>query len=321
VPEANVKASSRPRQAGPVLRIRNLRLDGPSVRCATDGEDVLVPRIPASYLRPGDDLRVAVFSSPIHEYLATQNGLRRQTRQLYFGRIGYVAQPKADKRGEHFVRAEVLESALGIRSLHLPNSSVRDYFYFFTQTPPGKRPPTLYEVLRTRPTATPADLRLSYRICRLEHESDSAAKPEIEAQSGPSISWPIPTFAPVTMRCCETRMLRRSSRTAASANAWSLANCRRMELPFSYGGSCHICRTSGNASFALRYAVSNISMGVRSTGIAAGKLRYISIPRFFRSDGIRPGTSGSTWCRRRLASRQPLSSPANTETGTANGIW
>ena len=32
--------------------------------------------------------------------------------------------------------------------------------------------------LRTRPTATPADLRLSYRICRLEHESDSAAKPE-----------------------------------------------------------------------------------------------------------------------------------------------
>ena len=181
MPEANVQAASRPRQAGPVLRIRGLRLDGPSVRCATDGEDILVPRIPASYLRPGDDLRVAVFSSPIHEYLATQNGLRRKARQLYFGRIGYVAQPKADKRGEHFVRAEVLESALGIRSLHLPNSSVRDYFYFFTQAPPGKRPPTLYEVLRTRPTATPADLRLSYRICRLEHESDSAAKPEIRS--------------------------------------------------------------------------------------------------------------------------------------------
>jgi len=181
VPEANLQASSRPRQAGSVLRIRGLRLDGPSVRCATDGGDILVPRIPASYLRPGDDLRVAAFSSPIHEYLATQNGLRRKARQLYFGRIGYVAQPKADKRDEYFVRAEVLESALGIRSLHLPNSTVRDYFYFFTQAPPGKRPPTLYEVLRTRPTATSADLRLSYRICRLEHESDSAAKPEIRS--------------------------------------------------------------------------------------------------------------------------------------------
>jgi hypothetical protein len=33
--------------------------------------------------------------------------------------------------------------------------------------------------LRARPTATPADLRLAYRICRLEHESDPIAKQEI----------------------------------------------------------------------------------------------------------------------------------------------
>jgi hypothetical protein len=179
VPEANVQAAGRSRQPGPVLRIRSLRLDGPSVRCATDGEDILVSQVPASYLRPGDDICVGVSGPPIRECLATQNGLRRKARQLYFGRIGYVAQPKADKRGEHFVRAEVVGSALGILALHLPNSAVRDYFYFFTPTLPGKRPPTLYEVLRTQPTATPADLRLSYRICRLEHESDSTAKPEV----------------------------------------------------------------------------------------------------------------------------------------------
>ena len=179
MPEVNLQAASRPRQAGSVLRIRNLRVDGPSVRCATDGEDILVPRIPASYLRPGDDICVGVPESPIRECLATQNGLRQRARQLYYGRIGYVAQPKADKRGEYFVRAEVLESALGIRALHLPNNAVRDYFYFFTPTPIGKRQPTLYEVLRARPTATPADLRLAYRICRLEHESDPAATPKI----------------------------------------------------------------------------------------------------------------------------------------------
>jgi hypothetical protein len=130
-------------------------------------------------LRPGDEICVGIFESPIREYLATQNGLRQRARQLYYGRIGYVAQPKADKRGEYFVRAEVLESALGIRSLHLPNNAARDYFYFFTPTPIGKRQPTLYEVLRARPTATPADLRLAYRICRLERESDPAAKPKI----------------------------------------------------------------------------------------------------------------------------------------------
>ena len=179
MPEANLQARSRPRQPVQVLRIRGLRQDGPSTRCATDCEDILVPPVPASYLRPGDDICVGVSDPPVRECLATQNGLRRKARQLYFGRIGYVAQPKADKRDEYFVRAEVLESALGIRSIHLPNSAVRDYFYFFTQAPPGKRQPTLYEVLRTQPTATPADLRLSYRICRLEHESDSAAKPEV----------------------------------------------------------------------------------------------------------------------------------------------
>jgi hypothetical protein len=176
--EANVQAADCPGQAGRVLRIHGLQADGSSIRCATDADDILVPRIFASYLCPGDDVRVGAFSSPIRECLAAKNGLRQKARQLYFGRIGYAAQPKADKHNEYFVRAEVLESAFGVRSLYLPNSAVRDYFYFFTPTPPGKRPPTLYEVLRTRPAATPADLRLSYRICRLEQESDSAAKPE-----------------------------------------------------------------------------------------------------------------------------------------------
>lgn len=176
--EGNVQEAGRPCQASQVLRIRSLRPDGSSVLCATDGGDVLVPPVPASYLRSGDDIRVGVCGSPVRECLATQNGVRRKARQLYFGRIGYVAQPRPDKRDQYFVRAEVLESSLGIRGLYLPSSAVRDYFYFFTATPTGKRQPTLYEILRARPTATPADLRLSYRIRRLEQESDSAARPE-----------------------------------------------------------------------------------------------------------------------------------------------
>ena len=52
--------------------------------------------------------------SPIAEYLAVQNALLRKARHLYFGRIGYVTQPKPDRRGEPFVRAEVLDSRLGV---------------------------------------------------------------------------------------------------------------------------------------------------------------------------------------------------------------
>ena len=40
--------------------------------------------------------------SPLAEYLAVQNALRRKARHLYFGRIGYVTQPKTDRRGEPF---------------------------------------------------------------------------------------------------------------------------------------------------------------------------------------------------------------------------
>ena len=55
--------------------------------------------------------------------------LRRKARHLYFGRIGYVTQPKPDRRGEPFVRAEVMDSRLGVASLHIPNGAVRSYFY------------------------------------------------------------------------------------------------------------------------------------------------------------------------------------------------
>src|SRR5216684_8402557 len=100
------------------LRVRAVRVEGQTARCITDSGDIMVPIVPASFLRPGDDIRPGTIGSPREEYLAVQNALRRKSRQLYFGRIGYVTQPKPDRRGELFVRAEVLESRLGLVSLH-----------------------------------------------------------------------------------------------------------------------------------------------------------------------------------------------------------
>jgi hypothetical protein len=140
----------------------------------------VVPRVPASYLRSGDDVRVGAYSSPIGEYLATQNSVHRKAKQLYFGRIGCVTQPRTDKRDEYFVRADVLEGGIGIRALHLPNSAVRDYFYFFRPRDGETPQPTLYEALRAPRSATPADLRLSYRIRRIELETGDAASSEMQ---------------------------------------------------------------------------------------------------------------------------------------------
>jgi hypothetical protein len=136
--------------------------------------------VPASYLRSGDDVRVAAYSSSIGEYLATQNSLRRKARQLYFGRIGCVTQPRTDKRDEYFVRADVMGGGLGIRALHLPNSAVRDYFYFCRPREGETPQPTLYEALRALRSATPADLRLSFRIRRIELETSDTVRSEIQ---------------------------------------------------------------------------------------------------------------------------------------------
>jgi hypothetical protein len=117
--------ASRSHQPSPTCRIRAVRAEGQTARCTTDSGDIVVPRVPASFLRPGDDINLSAGGSPIPEYLATQNSPHRKARHLYFGRIGYVAQPKPDRRGELFVRAEVLDSRLGVASLHIPRSFLK----------------------------------------------------------------------------------------------------------------------------------------------------------------------------------------------------
>jgi hypothetical protein len=120
------------------------------------------------------------------EVVARRSLNGRRSRELYFSRIGYVTQPKSDKRDEHLVRAEVVASKLGITSLHLPSSAIRDHFYFFTRRPGEDRSATLYELLRASPTAAFADLRLCYRIRRLELRRPAWAR-NCARSSGPSI--------------------------------------------------------------------------------------------------------------------------------------
>jgi hypothetical protein len=134
----------------------------------TSAAELQLPRVPANYLRPGDRICVASSASPAHEFLAIQNVSPRKTRHVYFCPIGYVTQPKTDKRDQHFVRAEVLDSSLGVRSLHIPSTAVRDYFYTFASAPGQDRITTLYELLGAASTASFADLRLCYCVRRLE---------------------------------------------------------------------------------------------------------------------------------------------------------
>jgi hypothetical protein len=93
-----------------------------------------------------------------------------QPKELYFGSIGYVAQPKTDKRGEYFLRAEVSESRLGLKQIHARNEAVRDYFYFSNRRRPGCEEETLYDLLGAAHSASPTDLRLAWKVRLLEWE-------------------------------------------------------------------------------------------------------------------------------------------------------
>jgi hypothetical protein len=149
--------------------IRRMHRETGGVRCETSREPILIPPFLAGHLRAGDQICAEPgTSSPVCEVLACRSLNGRRPRQLYFSRIGYVTQPKRDKRDEYFVRAEVVASKLGVASLHLPSHSIRDHFYFFTRRPGEDRSATLYDLLRASPTAAFADLRLCYRIRRLE---------------------------------------------------------------------------------------------------------------------------------------------------------
>ena len=91
-------------------RVAQLRPDGSAVRCVlSDERSLTLSRFLASFIRPSDQLEFdPTAADPMCELRVVQNTPRRP-KELYFVPIGYVTQPKPDKRDEYFVRAEVID--------------------------------------------------------------------------------------------------------------------------------------------------------------------------------------------------------------------
>src|SRR5215469_10877480 len=156
--------------------IRRMHWETAGVRCETSREPILIPAFLAGHLRSGDEICAEPgTTSPVCEVLARRSLNGRRSPQLYFSRIGYVTQPKSDKRDRYFVRAEVAASKLGITSLHLPSATIRDYFYFFTRRPGEDRSATLYE---------PASGFAHVRLCRFAALLSDPAAGTVDGRSG-----------------------------------------------------------------------------------------------------------------------------------------
>src|SRR5271166_991108 len=124
----------------------------------------------AGYIGIGDELAFPVPTRDTirAEIMITKNSDSGPNRYLYHVPIGYVSQPKRDKRNQHYVSAEVQSGSLGIGSIFVPCEVLREYFYRLPHAAARVDHPTLYEVLRIPSSASPSELRVAFKLRDLE---------------------------------------------------------------------------------------------------------------------------------------------------------
>jgi hypothetical protein len=146
------------------------RQETPAICVFANRTKLLVSRFLASYVAIGDDIAFPVSTGDAvrTEILITKNGGSGPKRYLYHVPIGYVSQPKQDKRDQHFVSAEVHRGGLGISMVFLPCEILRDYFYRLPHSDDRVDRQTLYEILRIPASASPSELRVAFKLRHLE---------------------------------------------------------------------------------------------------------------------------------------------------------
>src|SRR5664279_1725348 len=112
------------------------------------------------------------------EILITKNSGSGPNRYLYHVPIGYVSQPRQDKRNQYYVSGEVQRGSLGIGSVFLPCEVLREYFYRLPRAANTLEHPTLYEVLRIPASASPSELRVAFKLRDLELRTAGVAHRE-----------------------------------------------------------------------------------------------------------------------------------------------
>jgi len=171
--------------AATVLHGMVARLEPQGARTAcilNDGGTILVSNFLAAYIRPGDeiDIPLAVDAPAAGTEIYVRNTSARD-RELYQAPIGYAAQPRTDKREQLYVRVEVSQGRLGIPTLHFPCAVLRDYFYVADRRRPWEKQETFYDILRVPPSASPAELRLAFKLRELELRAEGAAQAAFSA--------------------------------------------------------------------------------------------------------------------------------------------
>ena len=137
---------------------------------------ILVSAALASHIRVGDEIAFPLpAGGAIGPEIYIANARSPIDRCLYQAPIGYVTQPKLDRRQRHFVCAQVEHGHLGISSILLPCEILRAHFYRLPKADAQAKHPNLYELLGISSRAAPAEIRLAFKLRQLELASTAAA--------------------------------------------------------------------------------------------------------------------------------------------------
>jgi hypothetical protein len=151
-------------------RVVSVQQQEPAACVLANQTRLLLSRFLAKFVAVGDEVAFPIPAPDAAgpEILVTKNAASGSSRYIYQAPIGYVSQPKQDKRNQHFVSAEVQRGSLGIAKIFLPCENLREYFYRLPRTANNGDHPTLYEVLRIPASTSPSELRVAFKLRDLE---------------------------------------------------------------------------------------------------------------------------------------------------------
>ena len=158
--------------------------NGAKTECLfADGTSILFSNFLASFICAGDELLFALGlrAAGADTEIYIRHNPEEGRPEVFQAEIGYVTQPRKDRRDNLFVSAEVHGSCLGISAINLRCEAVRDYFYVGNRRRAWDRQPSLYELLWVNPEVSPAELRLAFKLRTLELRTAHAPTSDIRA--------------------------------------------------------------------------------------------------------------------------------------------
>lgn len=129
-----------------------------------DGSTLRLPAFVGRFIRRTDVVRA--ISPGTGELLIEHLTAGSRPQCLLYSAIRYVALPRLSENGAGFLaRVELPERSCGPKTLFLSGDAIRRYFYALDD---GKAERDLYALLGVSETATPADLRMAWRLREIE---------------------------------------------------------------------------------------------------------------------------------------------------------